>query len=119
ASVFSASTALGSQNFAARIVSDGVSSLSGTADVNSFDMTAAPPSGTPSVGASLPGLFTTADNGRFSLTLTLTLASGQPNPQITVLHPACYLVDANTCLLLVLDAAAPGTGILQLQNVGL
>jgi hypothetical protein len=46
-------------------------------------------------------------------------AAGQATPQITSLNPACYFVDANTCLLLGLDAAAPGIGVLQLQNTGL
>ena len=119
ASVFSGNTTLGSENFTAQVIADGVSNLSGTADVTSFDTAAAPPSATPSVGASLTGSFTNASNGRFPLTLTLGPASGQPNPQITVLHPACYLVDASTCLLLGLDGALPGTGVLQLQNTGL
>jgi hypothetical protein len=51
--------------------------------------------------------------------LAITPASGQPAPEITPLGPACYIVNANTCLLLGLDATAPGTGILQLQNTGL
>jgi hypothetical protein len=119
ATVFSASTALGSENFTAQVIPDGVSNLSGTADVTSFNTTTAPPSATPSLGASLTGPFTTISNGRFPSTLTLTPASGQPTPQITVLHPAFYLVDASTCLLLGLDGNAPGTGIMQLQNTGL
>jgi len=119
AAAFSAITGLGSENFVAQVISDGVSNLSGTADVNSFDNSAAPPSAAPSLGASLPGSFTAASDGRFALTLTITPPSGQPNPQITVLHPACYPVDASICLLLNLDATAPGTGFLQLQNTGL
>lgn len=120
ASVFSSNTSLGSQNFAGKVISDGVSNLSGTVDVNSFDTTATPPAATPSLGASLSGTFTTANNGRFPLVaLTLAPASGQPTPQVPVLNPACYIVDANTCLLLGLDGTAPGTGILQLQSNGL
>lgn len=119
AAVFSASTALGSENFTAQVIPDGVSNLSGTADVNSFNTTTAPPSATPSLGASLTGPFTTVSNGRFPSTLTLTPASGQPALQIPVLHPAFYVVDPSTCLLLGLDGNAPGTGIMQLQNTGL
>jgi hypothetical protein len=115
ASSFLASTALGSQNFAAQIISDGVSTLSGAADLNSFDATATPPVGTPSSNAALTGSFTTGTNGRFPLMLTITPAAGLP----THINPACYVVDANTCLLLGLDATAPGAGILQLQNTGL
>ena len=119
ASEFAASTAVGSYVFAGQILADGVSALNGTADLNSFNATAAPPVGTSSAGAALGGSFTAAADGRFPLMLTITPASGQPPPQITPLNPACYIVNASTCLLLGLDATAPGTGILQLQNTGL
>lgn len=119
-SSFSSSTPTGSEILSGQVVADGSSALSGTVDVNSFDTTAAPPSANPSPGVSLAGSsFTSSDNGRFLLTLTLTPAGGQPTPPVNVLHPACYMVDANTCLLLGLDATAPGTGILQLQSTGL
>src|SRR5208282_1718950 len=107
ASNFLAATALGSQNFAAQITSDGASTLSGTADVGSFNATAAPPVGAPSSGAALAGSFTSSPDGRFPLTLTIAPAAGQPTPEFTILHPACYIVDANTCLLLGLDVTAP------------
>jgi hypothetical protein len=116
---FSASTTLGSQAFAGQIAADGVSALTGTGDVNSFDATAATPVGTPSLAAVLSGSFTAASNGRFPITLTIIPASGQPSPQITNLDLACYVVNANTCMLLGLDATAPGTGMLLLQNTGL
>jgi hypothetical protein len=121
ASNFSASTALGSQNFAAQIISDGVSAVSGAADVNSFNTTATPPAGTPSSGATLTGSFRAdpSGDGRFPIVLTFTPAAGQPTPQVPTINPACYIVDTNTCLLLGLDASAPGTGILQLQKTGL
>jgi hypothetical protein len=119
ASNFTASTTIGSQIFAAQVVSDGTSTLSGTADVNSFDATASPPAATSSSSAALSGSYTAGTDGRFPLTLTILPASGQPSPQFTTLHPACYIVDANTCLLLGLDPTAPGTGILLLQRTGL
>jgi hypothetical protein len=117
ASSFTASTAQGSQAFTAQINSDG-SNVTGTADINSFNTTA-PAAGVPSSNAALTGSFTARSDGRFPLALTIIPAAGQPPPQITSLNPACYFVDANTCLLLGLDATAPGTGILQLQNTGL
>jgi hypothetical protein len=119
ASSFLASTPGGLENFAAQIISDGVSAISGAADVNSFNATAAPPVGTPSSNTALTGSFTAGADGRSALTLTITPAAGQPVPSNTTLHIACYVVDANTCLLLGLDATAPGTGILQLQQPGL
>jgi hypothetical protein len=121
ASDFLASTALGSQSFAAQIISDGVSAVSGAADVNSFNTTAVPPAGTPSSDATLTGSFTAdpSGDGRFPIVLTFTPATSQPTPQVPTITPACYIVDTNTCLLLGLDATAPGTGILQLQNTGL
>jgi hypothetical protein len=118
ASSFSASTALGDENFAAQIVSDGISALSGVGDINSFNATAALPAGTPSSSAALSGSFTAGTDGRFPLALMITPATGQPAPEISTLHSACYIVDAKTCLLLGLDATAPGTGILQFQQTG-
>jgi hypothetical protein len=120
ASTFTASTAKGSQIFAANIVPDRTTSaLTGTADVNSFDTTAAPPAATSSLGAALSGSYAAAASGRFPLTLNIVPATGQPSPQVTTLTQACYLVDANTCLLLGMDPTATGTGILLLQNTGL
>jgi hypothetical protein len=119
ASNFLATTSLGLENFAAQIVSDSVSTLSGTADVNSFNATASPIVGTPSSNATLNGSFTVGSDGRFPLTLMITPSTGQPAPQSTTINSACYIVDANTCLLLGLDATAPGTGVLQLQHTGL
>jgi hypothetical protein len=116
---FRASTALGSQVLNGQVLADGVSALNGTADVNSFNATVGPPVATPSSGAALGGSFTSAGSGRFPLVLAITPASGQPRPEITQLNPACYIVNANTCLLLGLDSTAPGTGVLQLQNTGL
>jgi hypothetical protein len=111
ASNFTASTALGSQAFSAQITSDGVSTITGAADVNSFNTT--PPSAaTPSPSATLNGSYTAGSDGRFPLTLTIL-------PAIPSLNPVCYIVDANTCLLLGLDPTAPGTGILLLQKTGL
>jgi len=115
---FTASTALGSEVFAAQIASDGVSALSGTGDVASFDTTAAPPVGTPSSGATLTGSYGASSGGRVPVTLTITPATGQPAPQITTLDSLCYIVDGNSCLLLGSDPTAPGTGVLQLQNTG-
>jgi hypothetical protein len=119
ASSFIATTALGSQNFAAQIISDGNSILSGAADVSSFNSTVAPSVIAPSSNATLTGSFTASPNGRFPLTLMITPASGQPTPQITTLPSACYIVDASTCLLMGLDVTAPSTGVLRLQNTGL
>jgi len=122
-----ASTAKGLEALVGQIASDGTSALSGVADVNSFDFgtTENPPvapTGTPSPNATLSGSFTANNNGRLLLTLNITPAPGpppQPAAQITVLHPACYIVDAETCLLLGLDAVAPSVGIARLQHTGL
>ncbi len=120
ASNFLANTSLGLEAFAGQVISDGVSALSGSVDVNSFNNSTPPlGAGTPSSNAVLSGSFTAGTNGRFPLVLTITPTTGQPAPEFTTLSPACYIVDANTCLLLGLDATAPGTGILELQNTGL
>jgi hypothetical protein len=120
ASNFLATTSQGSEAFAGQIISDGTSTLSGTVDVNSFNNSTPPfGAGTASSNAVLSGSFTAGTSGRFPLALTITPATGQPTPEFTTLDPACYIVDPNTCLLLGLDATAPGTGILELQNTGL
>jgi hypothetical protein len=123
ASNFLANTSQGFEAFAGQIDSDGAMTLSGTADVNSFsDLPPTMPfvAATPSSGAALGGSFAVdGTGGKFPLKLTITPATGQPTPEIPALNPACYIVDANTCLLIGLDATAPGTGILELQNTGL
>jgi len=119
ASNLNARTTLGSQAFAGLITAGGSSALTGTADVNSFDATAATPVATPSLGATFGGTYAAASDGRFPFTLTITPASGQQPPQITNLSLACYLVDVSTCMLLDLNTTAPGTGLLLLPNTGL
>ena len=114
ASNFLANIATGLEAFAGQINSNGVSMVTGAADVNSFTITGVPP-GTPSLDATLNGSITAAANGRFPLALIIKPAAGP----VTSLNPVCYILDANTCLLLGLDAIAPGTGILELQNTGL
>lgn len=116
-SSFLANTSLGLQAFAAEIDSDGVSALAGTGDLSSFVTT--PPSATPSTNATLTGSFTAAADGRFPLTLTLTPATGQPTPQLSTINGVCYIVSSDSCLVLSLDASAPGTGVLQLAQTGL
>jgi hypothetical protein len=119
ASSFFALTSLGSEAFAGQANSDGVSKITGTLDVNTF-ATATPPLGaaTPSSEATLSGSFTAGTNGRFPLASTIVPATGQPAPEFTHLNPACYVVSPSTCLLLGLDATAPGSGLLELQNTG-
>lgn len=118
ASNFLANTALGLEAFAGQINSNGVSMVAGVANVNSFTI-APPATGKPSLNATLTGSFTAPTapaNGRFPLMLMIAPAAGQPLPQVTNINPICYFLDAKTCLLLGLDATAPGTGILELQT---
>jgi hypothetical protein len=114
-------TALGLETLTGQITSDGISMLTGlgTLDVNSFSIVP-PGTGKPSLNASLTtGSFSAAANGRFPLILTIGSEAGQPVPSVTSINPVCYILDANSCLLLGLDSTAPGTGILELQNTGL
>jgi hypothetical protein len=119
ASNFQSNAATGSQNLSGLMSSDGASTTTGVADVNSFSTTSAPPAGTPSSSATLNGSFTGSPDGRFPLTLSILPATGQPTPEFTTVHSACYVVDASTCLLLGLDTTAPGTGMARIQNTGL
>lgn len=109
---FLANPANAQYGLAGRVVSDGASALSGTVDVNSLDVTVSPPVATPSSNVALTGSFTVNNNGRFPL--VLNIATTTPK----TINPACYVVDASTCLLLGLDTTTPGVGILQLQNLG-
>lgn len=118
ASSFLMNTAQGLETFTGQIFSDGNALLTGTVDVDSFN-TAPPAAGTPSLNAPVAtGSFNAglSGNGRFPLTLTIAPPAG-PVPSITSVNPVCYILDANTCLLLGLDKTAPGIGILQLQGL--
>jgi len=117
ASTYNATTALGSQAFAGVASANGTSALNGTVDVDSFNANSN--IATPSLGATISGTYTASTNGRFQFPLVIAPATGQPAAQVPNLNFACYVVDSNTCLLLDLDATALGTGILQLQNLGL
>jgi len=120
-------TTQGLETLTGQIISDGIANLaagtsgSGTLDVNSFNTTNVPP-GKPSLNATLATGSFTADpsgNGRFPLKLNIQPAAGQPPLQVPSINPVCYILDANTCLLLGLEPTAPGTGILQLQRPGI
>lgn len=111
ASNFLASTEQGIEGFAGQVVSDGVSQLSGMADVNSFNTTLNV--GTPASNVGLSGSYTANSNGRFLLTLNFATLTPQ------TIKPACYVVNSDSCLLLGLDSTTPGVGILQLQSLGL
>lgn len=120
ASNFIATTASGTENFTAQIVSDSVSAITGElVDINSFNTAATPPAGTPSLGAAVSGTYTANPDGRFPVMLTFTPAQNQPTPVNSTLNTLCYIVDVNACLLLGSDPTAPGTGVLLLQNTGL
>jgi len=116
---YSERTAHGTETFGGQVILDGVSAVSGIADVNSFNATATPAVGAPSLGATLTGAFVANANGRFPMTFAITPATGQPTPEFGTINAVCYVMDANTCLLLGLDNTAPGTGILQIQKTGL
>jgi hypothetical protein len=116
---YSERTARGTETFGGQVTLDGVSAVSGIADVNSFNATATPPAGTPSFGTTLTGAFVASANGRFPMTFAIAPATGQPTPEFSTINAACYVMDANTCLLIGLDNPAPGSGILQIQKTGL
>jgi hypothetical protein len=116
---YSERTGLGTETFGGQVILDGVSAVSGIVDVDSFNATATPPAGAPSLGATLSGAFVANANGRFPMTFTIAPAAGQATPEFSTINAACYIMDANTCLLIGLDNTAPGTGILQIQKTGL
>lgn len=87
---------------AGQIMADGMSSLTGTMDVNQF----AGPTETPAVP--FTGTFTANSDGRFSGSLM--------SPITGPLNEVFYVLDSSTVLMLESDAV-PGTGLLQLQNL--
>ena len=112
-------TTTGFETFAGSVSTKSSPNLTGTLDVDAFDNDLS--SVVTSPASPLAGSrFTAGGNGRFSLSLTFTPASTVPpgSDIFTTLNPVCYLLDANTCLLLGTDSAAPGTGIMQVpQNL--
>jgi hypothetical protein len=98
----------GEQDVVGQVVSDGASSLTGTADVNQFTETTS----TLTPDDALSGAFTAASDGRFTSTLS-TSATG-------ALNEIFYVVNSSTVLFIETDAVAatsgPATGLLQLQQ---
>ena len=98
----------GEQDVVGQVVSDGASSLTGTADVNQFNETTS----TLTPDDALTGVFTAASDGRFTGTLD-TSATG-------TLNEIFYVVNSSTALFIETDAIAatsgPATGLLQLQQ---
>jgi hypothetical protein len=98
----------GEQDVVGQVVSDGASSLTGTADVNQFTETTS----TLAPDDALSGALTAASDGRFAGTLE-TSATG-------TLSEIFYVVNSSTALFLETDAIAatsgPASGLLQLQQ---
>ena len=97
--------ASGENDSEAEVSSDGVSVLTGTADLNSSGAPAPLASGT-----GLTGSFTANSNGRFTGSLTLATTPA------TNLSEMFYVVNGSTVLFTDLDTSNPGTGQLQLQQ---
>ena len=97
--------ASGENDSEAEVSSDGVSVLTGTADLNSSGAPAPLASGT-----GLTGSFTANSNGRFTGSLTLATTPA------TNLSGMFYVVNGSTVLFTDLDTSNPGTGQLQLQQ---
>jgi hypothetical protein len=95
----------GEEDADAEVTSNGVSALSGTADINS------PGTGTP-LGSSiaLTGSYTANSNGRFPGSFSLSTI---PATNLTEIF---YVVNSSTAFFLDVDATSPGTGQLQLQQ---
>jgi hypothetical protein len=98
----------GEQDVVGQVVSDGASSLTGTADVNQFTETTS----TLTPDDALSGAFTAASDGRFTGTLDTT-ATG-------TLTEIFYVVNSSNALFIETDTIAatsgPATGLSQLQQ---
>ncbi len=97
--------ASGEEDAEAEVTSNGVSALTGTADLNIFGSAAPLVSNT-----GLTGSFTANSNGRFTGTLSLSTTPA------TNLTEVFYVVNSSTVLFTDIDATSPGTGQLQLQQ---
>lgn len=100
--IFSLAAASGQEDADAEVTSDGVSTLMGTADLNSF--------GTTAPNTPLTGTFAANSNGRFTGSFTLSTTPA------TTLNEIFYVVNSSTVLFTDVDATSPGTGQLQLQQ---
>lgn len=105
AGVLDFTTSSGERDADAEITSDGVSSLTGTADLNTFGGSSPLRSNT-----TLTGSFTANSHGRFPGSLTLSTTP------VTSLNEIFYVVNSSTVLVADMDSTSPGTGQLQLQQ---
>ena len=102
---FDLAAAAGEEDAEAEVTSDGVSALTGTADINSFG------AGSPLASSTtLAGSFTANSNGRFPGSFSLSTTPA------TTLNEIFYVVNSSTVLFADTDATSPGTGQLQLQQ---
>jgi hypothetical protein len=96
----------GEEDVDGQIISDGVSNLSGTVDVNGGPTTGLG-------GIAVAGTYAQNANGRFTGPLQLMLSSTSTQ----TLQNSYYIVDADTVLFIETDANGQVSGIMQLQNL--
>jgi len=106
AGIIDAATKNGEEDLVAQVVSDGISTLTGTADINQFNPTLVTSTLTPA--ATLTGSFTAGSNGRFTGTLN-TSATG-------TVAEIFYVVNGSTVLLIEADGNGEATGLMELQT---
>jgi hypothetical protein len=94
-------------SFVGLLTADGLSALTGTVDVNTFQ--ASPATATPTAGAAALGGFNADTNGRFTGSLSEIAPS--------IINGAFYVLSNSEILFLETDSATPGTGALELQQL--
>jgi len=93
----------GELDWVGQVVSDGVSALSGTVDVNQFASSALTPD------AAVTGTFTANSSGRFTGTLDMSPTGTR--------QEIFYVVNSSTALFIDVDSNSEGSGLLQLQQL--
>jgi hypothetical protein len=92
-------------SFVGLLAADGNSTLTGTVDENTVQIS--PATATPTTGVTATGSFNANANGRFTGSLT------EPAP----INGAFYVLSNSEILFLETDSATPGTGALELQQL--